>query len=98
MTAIDYEKEYDNRARVPEHPQIFSAWARDAAAYRAQALAQNRAELGLHYGDGARQTIDLFFAQPDVVDAPFAVFVHGGWWRSLEPASFSHLAAGLNAR
>ena len=27
MTAviIDYEKEYDNRARVPEHPQIFAA-------------------------------------------------------------------------
>jgi arylformamidase len=97
MSAIDYEKEYDNRARVPEHPQILSAWARDAAAYREQALAQKRAELGLRYGESARQTIDLFFAQPDVVDAPLAVFVHGGWWRSLEPASFSHLAAGLNA-
>jgi arylformamidase len=97
MTAIDYEKEYDNRTRVPEHPQIFSAWARDAATYREQALAQRRAELGLRYGESARQTIDLFFAQPGAVDAPMAVFVHGGWWRSLEPASFSHLAAGLNA-
>lgn len=97
MTAIDYEKEYDNRARVLEHPQIFSAWARDAAAYREQALAQKRAELGLRYGESTRQTIDLFFAQPAVVDTPLAVFVHGGWWRSLEPASFSHLAAGLNA-
>jgi arylformamidase len=96
MSAIDYEKEYNNRARVPEHPQILSAWARDAAAYRELALAQKRAELGLRYGETARQTIDLFFAQPDVVDAPLAVFVHGGWWRSLEPASFSHLAAGLN--
>ena len=27
MTAIDYEAEYDNRARVPEHPQIFARWA-----------------------------------------------------------------------
>jgi arylformamidase len=97
MTAINYEKEYDNRTRVPEHPQIFSAWARDAAAYREQALAQKRAELDLRYGEGARQTIDLFFAQPAVVDAPFAVFVHGGWWRSFAPASFSHLAIGLNA-
>lgn len=97
MTAIDYEKEYNNRARVPEHPQIFGAWERDAAAYREQALAQKRAELGLRYGESARQTMDLFFAQPDVVDAPLAVFIHGGWWRSLQPASFSHLAAGLNA-
>jgi arylformamidase len=96
MTAIDYEKEYDNRARVPEHPQIFSTWARDAAAYREQALAQKRAELGLRYGRGARQTIDLFFAHPGAIDAPLALFVHGGWWRSLAPASFSHLAAGLN--
>jgi arylformamidase len=97
MTVIDYEKEYDNRARVPEHPQILSAWARDAAAYREQALTRKRAELGLRFGETARQTIDLFFAQSNVVDAPLAVFVHGGWWRSLEPASFSHLAAGLNA-
>jgi arylformamidase len=97
MSAIDYEKEYNNRARVPDHPQIFAAWVRDAAAYREQALAQKRAELGMRYGESARQTIDLFFAQPDVIDAPLAVFVHGGWWRSLEPASFSHLAAGLNS-
>jgi arylformamidase len=97
VTAIDYEKEYNNRARVPEHPQIFSAWARDAAAYREHAVAQRRAELGLRFGESARQTVDLFFAQHDVVDAPLAVFVHGGWWRSLGPASFSHLAAGLNA-
>ena len=27
--AIDYEAEYNNRARVPEHPQIFARWARD---------------------------------------------------------------------
>ena len=37
MPAIDYEKEYDNRARVPEHPEIFARWHRDAAAYRAAA-------------------------------------------------------------
>jgi arylformamidase len=31
---IDYEVEYNNRARVPEHPEILARWARDAAAYR----------------------------------------------------------------
>ena len=35
--AIDWEVEYNNRARVPEHPQIFARWARDGAAYRDEA-------------------------------------------------------------
>jgi arylformamidase len=97
MTAIDYEKEYDNRSRVPEHQQIFANWARDAEAYRAKMLDQDRAELGLQYGRSARQTIDMFFCEQRS-GAPLAIFIHGGWWRSLEPASFSHMAAGLNAR
>jgi len=32
--SIDYEVEYNNRARVPEHPEIFARWERDSAAYR----------------------------------------------------------------
>jgi arylformamidase len=97
MADIDYEAEYNNRARVPEHPQIFAAWARDAAAYRDEATAARRAELGIRYGATARQTIDLFLA-PGGGAAPLALFIHGGYWRSLEPGSFSHLARGLNGR
>src|SRR5882762_1581695 len=96
MTAIDYETEYNNRARVPEHPQIFAQWTRDAAAYREQARAEKRAELGLKYGASARQTIDLL-GPAGAPAAPLALFIHGGYWRSLEPSQFSHMAAGLNA-
>ena len=32
--SVDYEVEYNNRARVPEHPEIFARWQREAAAYR----------------------------------------------------------------
>ena len=92
MTTIDYEVEYNNRARVPEHPEIFARWQRDATAYRANARG---AELGLAYGPSPRQTIDLFLAGGD--NAPLALFIHGGWWRSLEPTMFSHTAAGPNA-
>ena len=95
MSAINYEVEYDNRARVPEHPEIFARWDREAAAYRA--VARN-AELGLKYGPSPRQTIDLFPADGDNGQAPLALFIHGGWWRSLEPAKFSQIAAGANAR
>ena len=95
MPAIDYEKEYDNRARVTEHPEIFARWHREAAAYRAAA---RDAELGIPYGPSPRQIIDLFPAKIGAAAAPLAIYIHGGWWRTLHPAEFSHMAVGLNAR
>ncbi len=99
MPAIDYEKEYDNRGRVPEHPEIFARWVRAAAAYREAA---RDAQFGLAYGPSPRQTIDLFPAKNRNLDddamTPLALFIHGGWWRSLEPSMFSQLTAGPNAR
>ena len=92
--SIDYEVEYDNRARVPEHPEIFARWQREGAAYRAAA---RNARLAMAYGPSLRQTVDLFPARDDD-KAPFAMFIHGGWWRSLEPSMFSQLAAGPNGR
>jgi arylformamidase len=98
MEAIDYEAEYNNRARVPEHPEIFARWGRDAAAYRAEAVAEGRAELHLAYGPSPRQTIDLFAPSAGSGAAPLALFIHGGYWRSLEPAQFSRVARGLHER
>src|SRR5262245_13305309 len=97
MTAIDYEVEYNNRARVPEHPQIFERWERDGAAYREQAKAEGRAELGLRYGATPRQYIDLFLPKSGAANAPLALFIHGGYWRSLDPSLFSQMARGMNA-
>ena len=93
---IDYEAEYNNRARVPEHPEIFARWAREAEDYRAEAMKERRAELGLRYGSSLRQTMDLFLPKPDAV-SPLALFIHGGYWRSLEPGLFSQVARGANA-
>jgi arylformamidase len=95
MPPIDYEKEYDNRGRVPEHPEIFARWQHEAAAYRAAA---QDAEFGHSYGSSPRQMIDLFPAKDDDEMTPLALFIHGGWWRSLDPAMFSQVAAGPNAR
>jgi arylformamidase len=93
---IDYEAEYNNRARVPAHVEIFARWTREAEDYRVEAMQGRRAELGLSYGDTQRQFIDLFSPSPDVT-APLALFIHGGYWRSLEPAMFSHMARGINS-
>jgi arylformamidase len=97
MTDIDYEAEYNNRARVPEHPEIFARWTRDAELYRAEALKADRAELGLSYGDTPRQYFDLFLPAAGAT-SPLALFIHGGWWRSLDPSMFSQMARGLNTR
>lgn len=91
MPPIDYEKEYDNRGRVPEHEVIFAAMVRDSEAYRA---ASPKAELGISYGPSARQIIDFFPAA--AANAPLAVFIHGGYWRSRDPSSYSHFAKVLN--
>jgi len=97
MPDMDYEAEYNNRARVPEYEQIFLRWAREAENYRADALEDGRAELGLAYGDTPRQTVDLFMPAGSAA-TPLVLFVHGGYWRSLDPSLFSHVARGLNTR
>ena len=89
MTAIDYEAEYNNRARVPEHPAVMAGWVRDAAAYRVQHPPRL-----LRYGEGERNRIDLFAGSGD---GPLVVFIHGGYWQALDGSSFSHCARGLNA-
>jgi arylformamidase len=86
---IDYEVEYNNRARVPENPSLIAGWARDAAAWREQ-----HAPRSIAYGPGARNIIDFF---PGVGEGPSVVFIHGGYWQALDASFFSHLAGGLNA-
>jgi len=86
---VDYEVEYNNRARVPENPAIIAGWAKDAAAWR-----ERHVPRAIPYGPTARNRIDFF--QGDT-EGPIVVFIHGGYWQALESSFFSHLARGLNA-
>jgi arylformamidase len=88
---VDYEVEYNNRARVPENPAIIAGWSRDAAAYRE--ANQSRLKV-IAYGPDERNRIDLFSADGA---GPIVVFIHGGYWQALDGSFFSHLAGGLNA-
>jgi arylformamidase len=88
-TGVDYEVEYNNRARVPENPSIMAGWAKDAAVYR-----ERHTPRVIAYGPGGRNSIDLF---PGNDEGPVVVFIHGGYWQALDGSFFSHLAGGLNA-
>ena len=93
MSAVDpaLEREYNNRARVPEHAAIFERWRLASARFRAVA----DADLDVRYGSADRHRLDLF-------RAPHArgtvVFIHGGYWRSLDKADFSFVACELRWR
>jgi len=86
---VDYEVEYNNRARVPENPAIIAGWAKDAALYRERCAPRR-----IPYGPGVRNGIDFF---PGDREGPIVVFIHGGYWQALDGSFFSHLAGGLNA-
>jgi arylformamidase len=88
---IDYEVEYNNRARVPEHSALIAGWARDAKAWRESGTKLFHT---ISYGSGARNIIDLF---PSRDQGDIVVFIHGGYWQALDGSFFSHLAAGLGA-
>ncbi|OYU49729.1 MAG: alpha/beta hydrolase [Rhizobiales bacterium PAR1] len=89
---VDYEVEYNNRARVPEHPVHIAAWASDAATYRAI----TPHEAGISYGPSAKEAYD-FFPAAGGSGGPVILFIHGGYWQALDRAFFSHMAKGPNA-
>jgi arylformamidase len=97
MADLDLETEYSPRITIPDHAQIFARWARAAEDYRAEMLKAGKAELGIIYGDTARQFIDLFLPAAGE-SAPLAMFIHGGYWRAMDPSFHSHMARGLNER
>ncbi|MFO1326009.1 MAG: alpha/beta hydrolase [Rubrivivax sp.] len=85
------EQQYDNRARVPEYAAHFQKWTEASALTRQQ----SDCTLDIAYGGGAGETLDLFRAQAP--GAPVLVFIHGGYWRSLDKSQFSFVAASFNA-
>jgi arylformamidase len=91
-SSIDLEAEYNNRARVPDHPTHIAGWQKDAAFYRQSA----KCELDLAYGDSERHRIDFFHPANGEDEQPVILFIHGGYWQSLDKSYFSHLARGAN--
>jgi len=84
--ALDPELDllYATRIGVPEHPEIFARWKEQGARTRKTLPCV----LQLPYGPHRLQTIDLFPAGT----RGLAIFIHGGYWRSLDKDDFSFVA------
>jgi arylformamidase len=97
--------QYNNRARVPEAPALLARWAADSARAR-QAMA---GELDVPYGPLPSERLDIFVppARPatsasrrpatgkpaDGAGRPVLLFIHGGYWRSLDKSDHSFVAS-----
>ena len=78
---------YNNRALVPAHAAYFSRWAEASA----QARRSLPCTLDLSYGQSPNEKLDLF-PVATAGAAPVLVFIHGGYWRSLDKADHSFVA------
>jgi arylformamidase len=79
-------RQYNNRELVPEHPQYFARWAQASARARSTMTCY----LDRRYGDMPGETLDIFPARKG--DGSCMMFIHGGYWRSLDKSDFSFLA------
>ena len=93
MAALNFEVEYNNRARVPEHPQIQERWMKASEALRNSA----KCELDKPYGRGERQKYDIFHSKSGPT-GPLAVFIHGGYWQRGDRKGHSFVARELIAQ
>lgn len=84
--AVYYSAQFNARASIPDHPQIFERWAETSA----QVRRSTAGIFDLPFGESVDERLDFFPANRS--DAPLLVFIHGGWWRSLDKSDFSFIA------
>ena len=86
------DSQYNNRARVPDHARHLQQWA--SASADARAAHPHTADIA--YGDAPLEKLDVFLPNPVAPThkkgVPVVVFVHGGYWRSLDKSDHSFIA------
>ena len=84
--AAFFSREYNNRELFPDHPRHFARWTESSA----HARSTMSCHLDLAYGSSPGETLDIFPARKG--DGSALLFIHGGYWRSLDKKDFSYLA------
>jgi arylformamidase len=86
------DAQYNNRARVADAMTQLATWAEASALVRERSVHK---VLDVRYGDGPGETLDIFPAATR--NAPVLIYVHGGYWRSLDKSDFSFIAPSFVA-
>lgn len=87
-----YDRQYNARAMIPDHAQIFERGARRSE----EARANLPCRLDIPYGASAAEKLDIFPAEGR--SEALLVFIHGGYWRSRDKSDFSYLAPAFTRR
>lgn len=83
------DAQYNNRARFPDFTEHFDRWTQWSEATRQNLPSQ----LDIAYGDSAFEKLDIFPAEG--TGNPIYVFLHGGYWYSLDKSHYSYIAEGM---
>ena len=89
---MNLDDAYANAAHIPGAADFPPRWEAQANSLRARLSVTGRTRLGVMYGHGTRQALDLFL--PDGAARGLVVFVHGGYWLKFDRSVWSHLADG----
>ncbi len=84
-SAAYYTEQLNARAAVPDHPEIIRRWQAESA----QARGSEAGLLDLAFGSAPMERLDFFPAEQP--GAPLLVFIHGGYWRSLDKSDFTFI-------
>ena len=85
------DRMYNNRALVPAHEAHFTRWRETSA----QARASQPCTLDIAFGTDKGEALDVFSAAEP--RAPVVVFIHGGYWRSLDKSDHSFVAPAFTS-
>lgn len=91
-----FDRMYNNRDLVPEHAMHFARW-REASEDTREA---HRCFQDVAYGKGPNESLDIFPSQipVDAQGAPVVIFIHGGYWRSLDKTDHSFVVPPFTAQ
>jgi arylformamidase len=83
------DAQYNNRVRWPDYKVHFANWR----TWSAETCAKLPCNLDLAFGPSPMEKLDILPAEKP--GAPLYVFIHGGYWYSLDKADYSYVAEGF---
>lgn len=92
---VNWDDAYANIPNIAGGERWPGVLVEPAKAFRENLVAEGRARLGLAYGERPRNRLDLFL--PEGTPKGLVVYIHGGYWRSMDNSFWSHLAGGAVA-